>query len=86
MASRDPTLFMTFNDSKLFDSWKCSTMAIACEQDIAKILNPNHVPITQDDKDLFLEKQKYMFAVFDQTLLTDTGKALVCEHENDYNC
>jgi len=26
-----------------------------------------------------------MFAVFDRTLLTDTGKALVHEHETDFN-
>jgi len=26
-----------------------------------------------------------MFAVFDQTILTDTGKVLVCEHESDFN-
>jgi len=82
---RDPSLFMTFRDGKLFDSWPCSTMALACAQDVAEILDPSHVPVTQDDKDLFQEKQKYMFAVFDQTLLTDTGKALVCEHENDFD-
>jgi len=82
---RDPYLFMLFKEGKQFDSWQCSTMALACAQDVAEILDPSHVPVTQDDKDLFKEKQKYMFAVFDHTLLTDTGKALVCKHENDFD-
>jgi len=38
---------------KQFDSWQCSTMALAHAQDVAEILHPGHVPDTQDDKDLF---------------------------------
>jgi len=76
---------MIFKEGKQFDSWQRSTMALARAQDVAEILDPGHVPVTQDDKDLFQEKQKYMFAVFDRTLLTDTGKALVHEHENDFD-
>jgi len=56
-------------------------MAQACAHEVAKILDPTHVPITQDDKDLIWEKQRYMFAVFDWTLLTDTDKVLVHEQE-----
>ena len=57
-------------------------MTLACAQDVSEVLDPLHVPVAQDDKDLFKEKQKYMFAGFDRTLQTDTGKALVREHEN----
>ncbi len=60
-------------------------MALAHVQDVSEVLDPIHVQVTQDDKDLFREKQKYMFAVFDCILLTDTGKALVLEHENDFD-
>jgi len=60
-------------------------MALACAQDVSEVLDPLHVPVAQDDKDLFKEKQKYMFAVFDHTLQTDTGKALAHEHENDFD-
>jgi len=41
------------------------------------------VPSTPAEKDLFAEKQKYMFAVFERTLLTDVGKSLVRNHEDD---
>jgi len=60
-------------------------MTLAHAQDVSEVLDSLHVPVTQDDKDLFKEKQKYMFAVFDRTLLTDIGKALVCEHETDFD-
>ncbi len=76
---------MIFKEGKQFDFWQCSTMALAHAQDVAEVLDPGHVPVTQDDKDLFQGKQKFMFAVFDWMLLTDTGKALVHEHENDFN-
>ena len=82
---RDPSLFTIFKDGKQFDSWQCSTMALACAQDVSEVLDPLHIPVAQDDKDLFKEKQKYMFAVFDRTLQTDTGKALVHKHENDFD-
>jgi len=61
---------MIFKERKQVDSWQCSTMALACAQDVAEVLEPGHVPVPQDDKDLFWEKEKFMFAVLDQTLLT----------------
>jgi len=83
---RDPALFMPFKDGKMFDSWQRSTLAQARAQDVADILDPNYVvPSIQADKDLFSEKQKYMFAVFERTLLTDVGKSFVRDHENDGN-
>jgi len=49
---------MVFKNGKQFDLWQHSTMALARAQDVAEILDPSHVPVTQDDKDLFQEKQK----------------------------
>jgi len=49
----DPALFTTFKDGKQFDSWQCSTLAWARAQDVADILDPNYVPSTPADKDLF---------------------------------
>jgi len=41
------------------------------------------VPSTPADKDLFSEKQKYMFAVFEWTLLTDVENSFVWNYEDD---
>ena len=38
-----------------------------------------------EEKEVFEQKQKYIYAVFSKTLLTDKGKSLVREHEKDYN-
>jgi len=72
----DPSLFMVFKDGKQLGSWYCSAMALACAQDVAEMLDSAYIPRNQDEKDLFLENQKYMFAVFDQTLPTDNCSLL----------
>jgi len=74
---------MLFKEAKQFDSWQHSTLAQARAQDVADILNPNCVLSMPADKELFAEKQKYMFAVFERTLLTDIGKSFVQDHEGD---
>ena len=42
-------------------------------------------PTTAVDKELFVEKQKFMFAIFEYTLLTDKEKALVWQHKMDFD-
>jgi hypothetical protein len=43
-------------------------------QDVAEGLDPTYGPNTTEDRELFKEKQKYMYAVFVNTLKTDQGK------------
>src|SRR5688500_8885994 len=56
-------------------------MAQSRAQDIAEVLDPEYIPTTSKDIGLFMGKQKFMYAVFEKTLLTDKGKALVCHHQ-----
>jgi hypothetical protein len=44
---------------------------------LSDIFDPNFVPVTPEAIELFGEKQKFVFAVFDKILLTDKGKSLV---------
>jgi hypothetical protein len=45
-----------------------------------------HMPSSSEDsKNLFIEKQKFMYAVFERTLQTDQGKAFVRQHEKDFD-
>jgi Tfp pilus assembly pilus retraction ATPase PilT len=62
-------------------SWKQSTLAQARAQDIADVLDPAYAPSQVEDKLLFEEKQKYLYAIFEQKLQTDKDKALVHEYE-----
>jgi len=52
---------------------------------VEEVLEPSYVPTTTDEKDLFSEKQKYMYAVFERTLLTDKGKALVRTYQKTFD-
>jgi hypothetical protein len=76
----DPTLFLYFKMEQQLVSWQQSTLAQARVQDVADVLDPAYAPSLPEDKLLFEEKQKYCYAVFEQKLQTDKGKALV--HEN----
>jgi hypothetical protein len=62
---RDPTLFLAFKMEKQWVSWQRSTLAQARAQDVADVLDPTYVPSLPEDKLLFEEKQKYLYAVFD---------------------
>jgi len=77
---RDITQFTILKDDKQWDSWNRSTIAQARAQDVDVILDTTYTPIVPDDKALFQEKQKFMYAVFEKCLLTDTGKSLVRQY------
>lgn len=44
-----------------------------------------YVPGTQEEKDLFTEQQKYIYAVLEAKVLTDIGKSIVRAHEHDFD-
>ena len=82
---RDASLFPALKDEKQWDQWHRSTVANARAQDVAEILDGAYNPTSTEEKALFDAKQKYMYAVFEKTLLTDQGKAFVREHELDFD-
>jgi hypothetical protein len=71
---------------KQWVSWQCSTIAQARAQDVDDVLDPTFHPSKPEDKLLFEEKQKYVYAIFEQKLLTDKGKALVHEYDGCTGC
>ncbi|HEY9709440.1 MAG TPA: hypothetical protein V6D48_14650 [Oculatellaceae cyanobacterium] len=82
---RDITQYITFKDDAAWDNWNRSTIAQARAQDVEEVLNPSYIPTTKEETDLFGEKQKFMYAVFEKTLLTDKGKALVRAYQKTYD-
>ena len=79
------TQFPTLKDNAAWDNWSQSTEAQAQAQDLIDVLDPNYTPPTIEDAELFQEKQKFMYAVFEKTLLTDKGEALVCQHQHSFD-
>ena len=82
---RDPTLFPTLKDEKFNDNWHRSFVNQARAQDVSDVLDPNYVPLDQAAIELFNEKQKYVYAVLESKVLTDRGKAIVCEYEDTFD-
>ena len=82
---RDSSQFTNFKEGKYWDTWRRNALATARAQDIDDVLDPEHSPSTQEERNLFSEKQKFMCSVFSTTLQTDRGKKFVREHEKDFD-
>ena len=82
---RDITQFIALKDDGAWDNWHRSLVAQARAQDVAEVINPAYKPNTSAEKQLFDEKQKFMYAVFEKALLTDKGKSLVRAHQCKYD-
>ena len=82
---RDINNFITLRDDGAWDNWNRATIAQARAQDVDDVLDPNYSPTTSQAQDLFTEKLKYMYAVFEKTLLTDKGKSLVRKYQATFD-
>ena len=82
---RDATLFPTLKDDKYHDIWHRSFKTQATAQAVSEVLDETYIPTTPDDIALFQEKQKYLYAVLESKVLTDRGKALIRDHEHDFD-
>ena len=80
---RDPTLFPELKDLKQWDSWCIETKAQAKAQNVELVFDAKYKACSAADKELFGQKQKFMYAVFTKTLVTDKGKFLVRAYNTD---
>ena len=61
---REPSQFKTFSDKRYWATWHLQFVATAQAQDLDEITDASYVPSTQDEKELFNLKQKYLFSIF----------------------
>jgi hypothetical protein len=54
-------------------------------QSVKQVLEDKYVPVLPDEVALFSKKNKYLYAVFEQTLLSDKGKAIVQAYEDTFD-
>jgi len=78
----DVTAYPTLKDEKYFDQFKMAMVAQARAHDIEEVFDPEYKPANPDDTALFLEKQKFAFAVLMKCIQTDTGKTFVRLHQD----
>ena len=64
----DQSNFKVFKDKRQFKSWYCHLITTVATQDVKEVLDPDYVPSTQEEKNLFHEKQQYMYHVADTIL------------------
>ena len=81
---RDINLYQPLKSDSQWDSWQRHMMSQARAQGVEDILDPTYSPPAGNEA-LFDEKQKYMFAVFERTLLTDKGKAILRANAVSYD-
>ena len=82
---RSKTDYKPFKEDKEWDSWHRSTLATARFHGCEDVLDPKYKPKTAEEKDLFDEKQKFLYSVFEEYLLTDMGKRCVRQYSKTYD-
>jgi hypothetical protein len=50
-----------------------------------KMSDSTYTPVTQEEVNLFTEKQKFLSAVLETKVLTDRVKAIIRDNEDDFN-
>ena len=84
-VKRDKSHYLVFKEDKQWDSWKRSTISTARAHGCEDVFNPTYTPQGAAARELFNEKQKFIYSVFESVLKTDMGKYFVRQHESDYN-
>jgi hypothetical protein len=74
--------FTALKDMKQWDQYNYSTKVPAHLQGVVEVLDEIYVLQMPKEKELFLTKQEFMYAVFEKTLLTDYSEAVIHMHEN----
>ncbi|HEY9301115.1 MAG TPA: hypothetical protein VIQ31_33095, partial [Phormidium sp.] len=69
---RDATIYPTLREDKDWDNWNRAMLSLARTHDVSEIFDPKYVP-TNDTKDLFDQKQMFMYSILNRVVLTDMG-------------
>jgi hypothetical protein len=57
----------------------------AREQDVHDVLDDKYAPITTAEKDLFQEKQNFLYAILESKVETAKGKAIIRRYESTFD-
>ena len=82
---RDQSHYTVFKEDKQWDSWQRATISTAHAHACDEVFDPSYKPKGNENKELFDEKQKFVYSVFESILKTDMGKYFVRQHEHDYD-
>ena len=77
----DASSYPTHKDDRFFDHYNRQLHALAALHGTEQVLDPNYKPLGKEATELFTYLKNFMYSAFVSTLLTDTGKKLVRQHE-----
>ncbi|GAX29003.1 hypothetical protein FisN_7Hu406 [Fistulifera solaris] len=82
-TKRNETAFMVLKHQNQWLDWYDSTRRHANNQDCSAVLDPDYVPDTDEDEELFKYQKRYMLAVFDTILKTEKSRQILNAHNDD---
>ena len=65
---RDKSQYIVLKENKQWDNWRRTTLATARSHACEEVFDPNYTPTTTEDRDLFDEKKKFIYSVFNDCL------------------
>ena len=82
---REKSHYSVLREEKQWDGWRRSTLATARSHGCEDVFDRTYQPTTAEERDVFNEKQKFIYSVFEEKLQTDMGKSIVRDHEHDFD-
>ena len=78
---REIAVYPSLKDERYFDGFKRSLFIVAKSHECNEVLDPTYTPDSEpEQQELFEAKRTFMFTVFNASLQTDMGKAIVRRH------
>jgi hypothetical protein len=81
----DTALYPILTQDTQWDLWNCSVISLERVQSVEQVLDDKYIPVLPDKVALFYKKNKYLYAVFEQTLHSDKDKAIVQAYEDTFD-
>ena len=81
----DPTYYPFLKDDKGFNSFEIKLVAQARIHGMSNVLDPNYIPSTIQDIELFDRHQSFMFSMFATHVSTSKGKELIRKCKDKYD-
>jgi hypothetical protein len=84
---KDRSQYEVIKDDRQFDNWQRSFLAVARTHKLEEIFDENYTPDGNKPEEfqLWQEKQRFVYSVFDLTLKTDYGKTLVRKYQHTFD-
>lgn len=84
---RDVSSYPALKDQKNWNSWNRAVISLARSHDLVQVFDPTYAPSPLDPEEieLFDQKQSFVYAMFNNCVLTDTGKEFVRSYEKTYD-